>query len=147
MFENFHIYDVFHYRSWGRGGGDRIQIPLDKSCVSPSNVSKHCRAQMSQAFYNKNISIRDTRQLFPKRNEKYFIPGWTWTVSMLANFAPRFQQFSKLFHERFVTILIIVRYDMFHAYKNFDEKVEKIETMLSRGRTSSNNLKSSSENP
>lgn len=30
---------------------------------------------MSQAFYNKNISIRDTRQLFPKRNEKYFIPG------------------------------------------------------------------------
>lgn len=40
-----------------------------KSCVPPSNVSKHCRAQMSQAFYNKNISIRDIRANFspPKR--------------------------------------------------------------------------------
>lgn len=109
----------------------------------PNIVERRCPRLFTIRIYPFGIRANFSRNV----TKNILSRVWTWTVSMLANFAPRFQQFSKLFHERFVTILIIVRYDMFHAYKNFDEKVEKIETMLSRGRTSSNNLKSSSENP
>lgn len=150
VFENFHICDVFHYRSWEGGGRrcDRIQIPLDKSCVSPSNVSKHCRAQMSQAFYNKNISIRDTRQLFPERNEKYFIPGLDVDSFDNGELRAPFPAISKLFHEMFRddSDNYTLRY-ISTRIKILTRKWGQFETMRPRGRTSSNNLKSSSENP
>lgn len=71
---DFHIYDIFHYVFRSSSGGTRIEIPMDKSCVSsttcPNIVESRCLVRLfTTALLHSAARLRYAKSFWdtPKR--------------------------------------------------------------------------------